>query len=168
MLICIFCHLIIQYYVNWIICNTRLNSAKVCSRVLYFTMLLVLYLMILNVSSVIFTAALMTQTCDFDVDLCGWTQDFTDTFDWWHHAGPTKTVNTGPDCDRTLCAKGIWWWIIHKNIKSLTTRRYFLQSNLTQFKYLWNLHLIRKMYFSPSDNEFHIVNYCLLRINCFI
>ena len=41
--------------------------------------------------------------CTFETSqICGYTQDKTDTFDWtWHH-GSTTSVNTGPLTDHTL------------------------------------------------------------------
>jgi len=41
-------------------------------------------------------------TCDFESDLCGWTQRTDDTFDWLRRSGGTPSVNTGPTVDHTL------------------------------------------------------------------
>eukprot|EP00058_Branchiostoma_floridae_P006575 XP_002592063.1 hypothetical protein BRAFLDRAFT_246509 [Branchiostoma floridae] len=40
--------------------------------------------------------------CDFETDLCGWTQDSEDDFDWTRHEGSTDTGNTGPPYDHTM------------------------------------------------------------------
>ncbi|XP_078589527.1 MAM and LDL-receptor class A domain-containing protein 1-like [Branchiostoma floridae x Branchiostoma japonicum] len=40
--------------------------------------------------------------CDFETDLCGWTQDSGDDFDWTRHEGSTDTGNTGPPYDHTM------------------------------------------------------------------
>ena len=39
--------------------------------------------------------------CNFDSDLCGMTQDTTDTADFTLNSGPTPNVNTGPSADHT-------------------------------------------------------------------
>ncbi|XP_035699729.1 uncharacterized protein LOC118432298 [Branchiostoma floridae] len=40
-------------------------------------------------------------TCDFDTDLCQYTQDTTDDFDWTRNSGRTPTGGTGPTGDHT-------------------------------------------------------------------
>ncbi|KAH3887652.1 hypothetical protein DPMN_011670 [Dreissena polymorpha] len=42
-----------------------------------------------------------TVTCDFDYDLCGWTQLTTDFFDWTRQKGGTILPGTGPSGDHT-------------------------------------------------------------------
>ncbi|KAJ8299199.1 hypothetical protein KUTeg_023259 [Tegillarca granosa] len=43
------------------------------------------------------------KECDFESqDLCGWTQDTDDNFDWIWHTGTTSTARTGPKTDHTL------------------------------------------------------------------
>lgn len=51
-----------------------------------------------------------TISCDFeDSNLCGYTQDTTDQFDWTRMSGHTSTINTGPDNDHTYgTAAGEW------------------------------------------------------------
>ncbi len=40
--------------------------------------------------------------CDFENDMCGWTNDDTfDVFDWLRSAGATPSQNTGPSVDHT-------------------------------------------------------------------
>lgn len=39
--------------------------------------------------------------CNFDQDLCGWTQSKTDKFDWSRWKGLTNTPLTGPHFDHT-------------------------------------------------------------------
>ncbi|XP_057184179.1 zonadhesin-like [Triplophysa rosa] len=39
--------------------------------------------------------------CDFESDICSWTQLLTDVFDWTRHIGPTPTLKTGPSSDHT-------------------------------------------------------------------
>ncbi|KAM3604152.1 uncharacterized protein V6R79_007108 [Siganus canaliculatus] len=40
--------------------------------------------------------------CDFERDLCQWSQLLTDVFDWSRHRGSTPTMMTGPSSDHTL------------------------------------------------------------------
>lgn len=37
--------------------------------------------------------------CNFDTNICGWTQDKRDNFDWSRHRGSTGTAGTGPTND---------------------------------------------------------------------
>ncbi|XP_055957693.1 MAM and LDL-receptor class A domain-containing protein 2 [Patella vulgata] len=39
--------------------------------------------------------------CDFDINLCTWTQDKTDQFDWLRNHGSTQTLGTGPTSDHS-------------------------------------------------------------------
>ena len=40
--------------------------------------------------------------CNFEQNLCSWTQDSTDNFNWTRGQGPTGSVMTGPINDHTL------------------------------------------------------------------
>lgn len=40
-------------------------------------------------------------TCNFDTNICSWTQDTTDNFDWTRQRGGTISGNTGPSRDHT-------------------------------------------------------------------
>ncbi|XP_064612390.1 MAM and LDL-receptor class A domain-containing protein 1-like isoform X2 [Liolophura sinensis] len=53
----------------------------------------------------------VSLSCDFDENLCGFTQSTRDNFDWWNQSGPTITVNTGPECDRQQCDLGKYMYI---------------------------------------------------------
>ncbi|XP_018532272.1 zonadhesin isoform X2 [Lates calcarifer] len=41
------------------------------------------------------------MNCDFEQDLCEWTQLLADVFDWTRYSGSTPTVKTGPSSDHT-------------------------------------------------------------------
>lgn len=41
-------------------------------------------------------------SCDFESDLCGWTQRQDDKFDWIRRSGHTPSVLTGPGVDHTI------------------------------------------------------------------
>lgn len=43
-------------------------------------------------------------SCDFENDLCGWTQDPSNNFDWTrqNYGTPTGHLGTGPSYDHTL------------------------------------------------------------------
>ena len=42
-----------------------------------------------------------SRECSFDFDLCGWTQDTTDDFDWTRNSNATSSRGTGPSKDHT-------------------------------------------------------------------
>ncbi|KAL9984449.1 hypothetical protein ACROYT_G006741 [Oculina patagonica] len=44
--------------------------------------------------------------CDFETDMCGWTNDPHDNYDWTHHRGRTPTAGTGPSTDHTKGTQG--------------------------------------------------------------
>lgn len=49
---------------------------------------------------------LCTDTCDFEEsNICGYTQDKTDDFDWTRDNGGTTTRGTGPSADHTYGTK---------------------------------------------------------------
>ena len=54
----------------------------------------------LSLSKYVFISA-STYDCDFEVDMCSWTQSYGDTFDWTRQMGLTASVGTGPDGDHT-------------------------------------------------------------------
>jgi hypothetical protein len=41
-------------------------------------------------------------TCNFEKNLCGWTQRQDDMFDWLRRRGSTPSAGTGPTSDHTL------------------------------------------------------------------
>jgi hypothetical protein len=50
--------------------------------------------------------------CDFEEDICGWTNavnGFDDEFDWLRNQGPTPTYGTGPSVDVTLGTAQGWY-----------------------------------------------------------
>eukprot|EP00058_Branchiostoma_floridae_P015646 XP_002601134.1 hypothetical protein BRAFLDRAFT_214662 [Branchiostoma floridae] len=55
-------------------------------------------------------SSLITGTfdCDFETDMCGWTQNsqLQDNFDWTRHRGSTGSVDTGPSFDHTMGPNG--------------------------------------------------------------
>ncbi|XP_077077945.1 MAM and LDL-receptor class A domain-containing protein 1 [Siphateles boraxobius] len=48
--------------------------------------------------------------CDFERDICAWTQLATDVFDWTRHRGSTSTSMTGPSSDHTT-GSGFYMYI---------------------------------------------------------
>ena len=53
-------------------------------------------------------------TCDFETDLCGWTERQDDVFDWTLNRGTTPSSNTGPSVDHTLgTTTGQWSVLAH-------------------------------------------------------
>ncbi|XP_066266307.1 MAM domain-containing glycosylphosphatidylinositol anchor protein 2-like [Branchiostoma lanceolatum] len=47
--------------------------------------------------------------CDFEVDLCSWTQFAGDNFNWIRHQGGTDSGETGPTTDHTLETDQSWY-----------------------------------------------------------
>ena len=43
--------------------------------------------------------------CNFDTDICAWTQDLSDNFNWSRNKGTTGSANTGPQADHTSGSK---------------------------------------------------------------
>ena len=49
---------------------------------------------------------IILDSCDFESqDVCGYTQDKTDDFDWTRDYGGTGTANSGPSVDHTYGTK---------------------------------------------------------------
>ena len=46
--------------------------------------------------------------CDFESNLCGWTNDRRDDFDWRRRRGSTPTAGTGPSTDHTKGLHGMY------------------------------------------------------------
>ncbi|XP_065118167.1 MAM domain-containing protein 2-like [Paramisgurnus dabryanus] len=46
-------------------------------------------------------SAVCSLNCDFDGDICAWSQMPTDAFDWTRHTGSTPSSMTGPSSDHT-------------------------------------------------------------------
>jgi hypothetical protein len=44
-------------------------------------------------------------TCNFDRNLCSWTQRSDDQFDWIQHSGSTSDSTSGPDRDHSTGSK---------------------------------------------------------------
>lgn len=44
----------------------------------------------------------LPASCDFELNLCGWSQMRTDVFDWVTKSGDTPSIATGPHYDHTL------------------------------------------------------------------
>uniref|UniRef100_A0A672P6U0 MAM domain-containing protein n=1 Tax=Sinocyclocheilus grahami TaxID=75366 RepID=A0A672P6U0_SINGR len=53
------------------------------------------------------------MNCDFESDICSWTQMVTDVFDWTRHKGSTPTSMTGPSSDHTTGSRFISHIISH-------------------------------------------------------
>ncbi|XP_051727344.1 MAM and LDL-receptor class A domain-containing protein 1-like isoform X6 [Ctenopharyngodon idella] len=56
------------------------------------------------------TSASCDISCDFERDICTWTQLLTDVFDWTRHRGSTSTSMTGPSSDHTT-GSGFYMYI---------------------------------------------------------
>ena len=41
------------------------------------------------------------HSCDFEANVCSYTEDKTDNFDWTRNSRGTSTVGTGPPSDHT-------------------------------------------------------------------
>jgi len=63
-----------------------------------------------------------TISCNFDIDICGWSQvTKTDDFDWTVNSGPTSTTGTGPSKDHTsgsklICDLPMYTWKLQTNL----------------------------------------------------
>uniref|UniRef100_A0A8C2EF89 MAM domain-containing protein n=1 Tax=Cyprinus carpio TaxID=7962 RepID=A0A8C2EF89_CYPCA len=54
-----------------------------------------------TVNEMCFFTPACSISCDFEKDICAWTQLATDVFDWTRHRGSTPTSMTGPSSDHT-------------------------------------------------------------------
>ena len=52
-------------------------------------------------ANIMFFAANVGINCNFESNLCTWTQDKTDQFDWTRKVGSTSSSSTGPSVDHT-------------------------------------------------------------------
>ena len=50
---------------------------------------------------ILFSVAIVGFNCNFERNLCSWTQDNTDQFDWTRTSGSTPSSLTGPSVDHT-------------------------------------------------------------------
>ncbi|XP_073232940.1 MAM domain-containing glycosylphosphatidylinositol anchor protein 2-like [Porites lutea] len=50
--------------------------------------------------------------CNFESNLCTWTQDKTDQFDWTRKSGSTPSSPTGPSVDHTTGSSSGWYIFI--------------------------------------------------------
>ena len=48
------------------------------------------------------TVSTTNASCSFDYGLCsGWSQSYSDVFDWTRYSGSTPSIGTGPSSDHT-------------------------------------------------------------------
>ena len=59
-----------------------------------------------------FSIASVGFNCTFERNLCSWTQDNTDQFDWTRTSGSTPSSSTGPSVDHTT-GTGKWLFSVH-------------------------------------------------------
>ena len=70
--------------------------------------------LILKKLILVFTAGTSSLTCDFEnPNLCGYTQDKTDVFDWTRGSGQTSSGSTGPINDHTYSTKTGKYFTFH-------------------------------------------------------
>ena len=58
-----------------------------------------------------FSVAIVGFNCTFERNLCSWTQDNTDQFDWTRTSGSTPSSSTGPSVDHTT-GTGKWMFSV--------------------------------------------------------
>ncbi|KAL8608892.1 hypothetical protein ACOMHN_065230 [Nucella lapillus] len=58
--------------------------------------------------------------CSFESNMCSWTQDKTDVFDWHRSQGPTGTSSTGPTTDHTSGRANGWYMYIETSAPRVT------------------------------------------------
>ncbi|XP_052230823.1 MAM and LDL-receptor class A domain-containing protein 1-like [Dreissena polymorpha] len=59
--------------------------------------------------------------CTFEIGLCSWSQDQTDTFDWSPNSGSTASLKTGPASDHTLQTNAGHYMYIENSGKSVNS-----------------------------------------------
>ncbi|XP_005091598.2 MAM and LDL-receptor class A domain-containing protein 1 [Aplysia californica] len=99
--------------------------------------------------------------CNFEVDLCGWTQNTDDDYDWRRNSGPTPSFSTGPSGDHTLgSASGAYIYTeasfgIAGETAKLTSDRVTLSSGDGCFQLWYNMYGAGigalNVYLMPSD-----------------
>ncbi|XP_041460944.1 MAM and LDL-receptor class A domain-containing protein 2-like [Lytechinus variegatus] len=75
----------------------------------------------------LYDGACPTQVeCDFEMDLCSWTQDQTNPWQWQRNTGPTPTPSTGPSYDHsTGSALGYYAFVKASDASSDSKARLF-------------------------------------------
>ena len=48
------------------------------------------------------------KACDFETDMCSWTNAIGDQFDWKRDSGGTPSLGTGPSTDHTTGTRNGW------------------------------------------------------------
>ena len=94
---------IIQLEIKILVFRVQYNFMLTCT--VYFKILILILIgpvTYMRVNKNKYSSPPVTQLCTFEQDICQYTQDTTDNFEWTRKRGATATPGTGPLVDHTL------------------------------------------------------------------
>lgn len=98
----------------------------------------------------LFFLAVGAFNCNFESNLCGWTQlQGRDAFDWSRHRGSTSSSNTGPPRDHTTGRKLAIFW---------TNKENKLENIINMGKYIFIWKKVGDIFISSQVFSWYLIN----------